>query len=162
MIVAGCKGARLDWLVEKCTELGVTSLVLAEFARSVVHVSREHLDKLQRVAVEACKQCGRNWIPELELEADPAGRARAESQRGMVLVAHPDCAAPRLHECLTRGGTEAGGTAIVIGPEGGISEEELERLRRAGGQLVSLVEFTLRVETAAVAAAAIWGDLARG
>ncbi len=66
LLVAACKGPRLDWLIEKCTELGVTRIVLTEFARSVVHTGPQHTEKLRRTAIEACKQCGRAWLPLIE------------------------------------------------------------------------------------------------
>ncbi len=65
LIVAGCKGPRLRWMVEKCTELGVSELCLAEFERSVVRVSEGHAQKLRTTAIEACKQCGRASLPEI-------------------------------------------------------------------------------------------------
>jgi hypothetical protein len=70
LLVAACKGPRLDFLVEKCTELGVTRLVLTEFTRGVVHIGRRHAEKLRRTAIAAGKQCGRSWLPEIEAEMD--------------------------------------------------------------------------------------------
>jgi 16S rRNA U1498 N3-methylase RsmE len=70
LLVAACKGPRLDFLVEKCTELGVTRLVLTEFTRGVVHIGRQRAEKLRRTAIAAGKQCGRSWLPKIEVEMD--------------------------------------------------------------------------------------------
>ncbi|MFN0138400.1 MAG: RsmE family RNA methyltransferase, partial [Phycisphaerae bacterium] len=66
LIVAAPKGPRLDWLVEKCTELGVSRLVLAEFERSVVRVGEGVIERQRRRSAEACKQCERAWALEIE------------------------------------------------------------------------------------------------
>jgi 16S rRNA (uracil1498-N3)-methyltransferase len=160
LIVAACKGPRLDWLVEKCTELGVARLVLAEFAHSVVHVRPQHLSKLHRITIEACKQCGRAWLPELEAGIDLAAAAKTEAARGELFIADPTEAAPSLGHRLAQLRPDFGHLAVVIGPEGGIAYEELALLADVGGQPVRLAKNILRVETACLAVAAVWADLA--
>ena len=155
LVVAGCKGPRLDWLIEKCTELGTTRIVLAEFARSVVNVSTSHLDKLRRSAIEACKQCGRTWLPELEAGLDLTA-AISQNQPDTLLVAHPTDDAAPLGEFLRRQPTPTGETTAVIGPEGGLTPEELDLLADRGAVSVRLGNHILRTETAAVAVAAGW------
>ncbi len=161
LIAPGCKGDRLDWLVEKCTELGVTRLLLAEYERSIVHVGETRLEKLRRAALEACKQCRRPWLPQI----DAAG-ALATALRSLpdlrLLIAHPDPDAVALGPWLNDHLPTTTTLAIVIGPEGGLSEDELQLLRAAGGQVVRLAEHVLRVETSAVAAAAAWAATALG
>lgn len=161
LVVAGCKGARLDWLVEKCTELGVSSLLLTTFERSVVRCGPQHAVRLRRTALEACKQCRREWLPRIDACVDLS--AALAQCRGELLIAHPApfaqpigqwlasrCTLPRSSHELARQMT------AVIGPEGGLTDSELERLRQAGGQMVSLGDHTLRVETAAMALVANW------
>lgn len=157
LVVAACKGARLDWLVEKCTELGVTTLHLTEFARSVVHAGAKHVEKLQRTAIEACKQCGRNWLPTLR-----AGMALREAivPGTALFVAHPDDESPTLATRLAHAGGAATHVTAVVGPEGGLTDEELALLAAAGGRRVRLATHILRVETAAVAIAAQWAGRA--
>ncbi len=155
LITPGCKGGRLDWLVEKCTELGVTRLVLTEFERSVVHVGPQHVEKLRRTAVESCKQCRRAWLPEITSAAALAP-ACAAGGSGVLLVAHPDGSATPLAAALARGASHVEHVVGVIGPEGGLTPAELEYLRSRGGELVRLGEHVLRVETAALAFAACW------
>lgn len=160
LLVAGCKGARLDWLVEKCTELGVRSLVFAEFERSVVHVGENHLEKLQRTAIEACKQCGQRWLPQLRT-GEPIDAAVRHWQRGpgggpaaQLLLCHPHEQSPRLGRLLA--GRALTAAAAIIGPEGGLSEGEAQRFMAAGAEPVLLADELLRVETAAVAVAAVF------
>ena len=155
LIVAGCKGARLDWLVEKCTELGVTRLILAEFARSVVRVGTQHVAKLHRTAIEACKQCGRLWLPEVEAGPELPAAIRGTADHAL-LVAHPSPQATPLGACLREEPASNALIAAVVGPEGGLTPEELELLQATGGKLARLGDHTLRVETAAVAIAAAW------
>jgi 16S rRNA (uracil1498-N3)-methyltransferase len=161
LYVAGCKGPRLAWLVEKCTELGATRLAFTEFERSVVCVSAAHAEKLGRTAIEACKQCGRSWLPSIDAGLAFADlvrdRAAAESDAAAekLLVAHP-----RTYDgwSLTSwlGSNAWTNVGVVIGPEGGLTDAEVEALRDAGAVPVHLAENILRIETAAVSAAAIW------
>lgn len=165
LFVAGCKGARLDWLVEKCSELGVTRLVLAEFERSVVRVGAAHVEKLRRAALEACKQCGRAWLPEIEagvsLPAAARGGLNSKTDQPSaapraLLIAQPAADAPWLADWLHQNSPASPHLAAVVGPEGGLTPGEVEMLRAAGGQIVRLAETILRVETAAISFAANW------
>jgi 16S rRNA (uracil1498-N3)-methyltransferase len=157
LIVAGCKGARLDWLVEKATELGVTRLTLAEFERSIVHAGPTHVQGLERTAIEACKQCGRLWLPEisagLPLSAAIGHAGTGENADRHLAFADPTAPLP-LARWLESAAT--GDVAAVVGPEGGLAPAEIAELTAAGGQPVRLGEHVLRVETAALAVAAAW------
>jgi 16S rRNA (uracil1498-N3)-methyltransferase len=136
--VAPPKGDRLDWLVAKCTEVGIDRLVLLEADHSVVRWSAERVERqlarLCRIAVEASMQSRRVWLPEI------SGPEPAVEVLPNVAVAEPGGPPP----------TEAD-TAIAIGPEGGWSAKELE----FAASTVSLGSNVLRVETAAVAAAVL-------
>jgi len=133
--VAPPKGERLDWLVQKTTEVGVTRLVLLVAERSVVRWDAERaarqLARLGRVAIEAAMQSRRVWFPELSGPV-PAPHVLASSA-----IAEP-------------GGRPvgAGDRSIAIGPEGGWSPTELA----LAADRVSLGANVLRVETAAVVA----------
>jgi 16S rRNA (uracil1498-N3)-methyltransferase len=159
LIVAACKGPRLEWLAEKCTELGVSRLLLTEFERSVVHTGPQHVTRLRRTAIEACKQCRRAWLPQIEAGLSLADAVVAAADAAL-LVAHPTADAPRLATWLNQQASALSHVATVVGPEGGLSPAELDRLRSAGGQLVRIAEHILRVETAALAVAATWAGLA--
>lgn len=159
LVTAACKGQRLDWLVEKCTELGVGRLVLSRFERSVVRPETGREEKLRRVAIEACKQCRRAWLPTIEVRASLAA-VLGDTGHDALLVADPDEAAPSLASWLHGHGPNVRRLTAVVGPEGGLTSRELELLRAAGAQIVRLADHILRVETAAVAIAANWA--ARG
>ncbi|MFO0839031.1 MAG: RsmE family RNA methyltransferase [Phycisphaerae bacterium] len=156
LVVAGCKGARLDFLVEKCTELGVGEIAFCEFERSVVVPGVGHVEKLRRTAMEACKQSGRAWFPTIlgaRKLADcvmSVGRAG----RGGILAADPDPHAPWIGEWLATNGAGYAELACVVGPEGGLTDNERDLLRREPSNWVRLNSNILRVETAAIAAAA--------
>ncbi len=136
--VAPPKGERLEWLVAKCTEVGIDRVVLLEAEHSVVRWTGDRaerqLARLRRVAVEASMQSRRVWLPEI------SGPIRAIEVLPGLAVAEP-------------GGrpVAAADLAIAIGPEGGWSAKELE----VAASTVSLGPNILRVETAAVAAAVL-------
>lgn len=133
--VAPPKGERLEWLVQKCTEVGVDRIVLLSAERSVVRWDGERagrqLARLRRIAIEASLQARRVWLPEL------AGPVPALDVLATAVVAEP-------------GGRPLGpeDATVAIGPEGGWSAAEVAA---AAGQ-VSLGPNVLRVETAAVVA----------
>lgn len=160
LIVAACKGARLEWMVEKTTELGVSRLVIAEFERSVVHAGAQHVERLRRTAIEACKQCRRAWLPVIEA-GTPLDRAIASRGEAPLLIAHPAEGSVAIGAWLQR---QSGlrELAVCVGPEGGLADGEVARLQAAAAALVCLGRFTLRVETAAVAATACWAAAEMG
>lgn len=132
------KGDRLDWLVQKVTELGVDRIVLLHAERSVVRWKSERgasqLERLQRISDEACRQSRRVWRVSID---EPV--VAVSVLEGFV-VAEP-------------GGRDLapGDRCVAIGPEGGWTVGELDR----AAELVSLGSNILRTETAAVAASAL-------
>jgi 16S rRNA (uracil1498-N3)-methyltransferase len=156
------KTEAMDFVVQKVTELGVRSLwpVMTDF--SVVRLDADRAAKRaehwRRVAQSACEQCGRHRPPEIRLPMS-LGAALAEippDATRLLLDAHTgvglDASAPA-----------SGAMFVVVGPEGGFSPTDLDRLAHADFQRVRLGPRTLRAETAAVAACtllqALWGDL---
>ncbi len=158
LIVSACKRDRLEWMIEKGTELGVGHFILTRFARSVVDPGASRVEKLRRVAIEACKQCRRTWLPEIAT-AESTEQALSRCRDAAVAVAHPEPSAGTLTEWLANPARGAGHVAIVIGPEGGFAPEELSRIEATGAALVRLARPILRVETAAIAAAAQWASV---
>ncbi len=155
LVVAACKGSRLDTLIEKGAELGVTRIELAEFERSVVHLEPRHATKLRDTALAAGKQSRNPWLPELETGV-PLERALDRTAGCALLVAHPDPTAESLlsvAHALVRSARDA---TVVIGPEGGLAPSELAQLSSRGARRVQLAPHVLRVETAALAVAACW------
>jgi 16S rRNA (uracil1498-N3)-methyltransferase len=155
------KGDRFAWLVEKATELGVSRLVPLVTRRSVVDPGAGKLDKLRTSVVEACKQCGRSWLMRIDDPRTLSEFAREHAEvpavsRPRLLIAHPG--GSPLSTLVPNDGP--GGMVVVVGPEGGLDDEEVASLVAAGGCPVSLGRSILRVETAALALAA-WREFAR-
>ena len=154
LITAACKGDRLDWLIEKGTELGVARFVLAEFERSVVHSSADQVTRFLRASLEACKQSRRAWLP--EIEAGGTLTQAVSDAPAPLIVAHVSESAPFLGDYLRANGAAASQLTAVIGPEGGLTEAEVSMLSARGATIVRLASTILRVETAALAVAAVW------
>lgn len=139
------KGDRWTDLVRGLTELGVGHIRPLRCARG----EREpaSLDRARRVAAEALKQSRRAWLPTIGPAVDIAGLAVAG---GRVIVGDPAGGPP------TPGQPRP--TTLVIGPEGGLTPEEVDMLAAAGAERVRLAGPVLRIETAALAAAAVWAS----
>ena len=157
LIFAPIRRNRLDWLVEKAVELGAARLVPVVTARSVVRL--EQIDRLRAIVVEAAEQCERLSVPSIA-EPEPLERWLAHRPARPLLLADergggiPIAAAWRAY-------SEA---ELLIGPEGGFTEEERGALlQRAGAVSTTLGPLILRAETAALVGLAAWrlacGDL---
>jgi 16S rRNA (uracil1498-N3)-methyltransferase len=144
--VAAPKMDRASWLVEKATELGVVKVVFVQFSRSNRDLGEEHLERLRRISVAAVGQCGRSVVPQI---CAPRRLDDALAEVGPnAYVLDPRASASSFSEAPER-------VDLVIGPEGGLQVGEFERLVAASVIPVSLGDRILRIETAAVAAAAI-------
>ncbi|MCC5810078.1 MAG: 16S rRNA (uracil(1498)-N(3))-methyltransferase [Ectothiorhodospiraceae bacterium] len=157
------KGDRMDWTIQKAVELGVTRIVPVFTERSVVNLNGDRLEKKlghwRGVIRSACEQCGRNRVPELADAVPLQQSERALGVQGLRLLADP--AGGRSLNAFTR---PAGvSIALLVGPEGGLSDAELEWARDRGYQPLLLGPRVLRTETAGVTALAglqaLWGDL---
>ena len=153
LAVALPKGDRQKWMVEKLTELGTARLVPLETTRGVAEATASARARLERVVIEACKQCGRNTLMEIA-PVRPLDRLLAEAPAGArALIAHPG--GLPLEEAVAR--SDATEVIALVGPEGGFTDEELGVADRAGVLRVSLGPHILRIETAAIALAARLG-----
>jgi 16S rRNA (uracil1498-N3)-methyltransferase len=157
LAAAAPKQDRLRWLVEKGVELEVDRLTLLLTRRTIVHPGEGKREKLRDVAVQACKQCGRSDLPVLDppcaLTAWLADWSSVQTRPAAVLLLADCDGTPILDELesISRETTEL--VAVLIGPEGGWTEEERSAARDAGARAVRLGGQTLRIETAALAAA---------
>lgn len=159
LAVAVLKADKLDWLIEKVTELGVSRIRPFVSRHSLARPSAARLTRWQQIAVSAAKQCGRSVVPPVDAPLafdavlqDPApGRlicweGRASEVPGDAPLSAPNAAA-----------------VVVVGPEGGFAPDEVEAAHTAGFHILSLGPRILRAETAAVTAVALcqqrWGDL---
>lgn len=152
------RGERMDWAIQKATELGVAHITPIVSERCEVRLKDERADKRlahwQQIAISACEQCGRSVLPAIHppmLLGDWLARTEAE----LKLVLHPIAEPLASH---VRPAT----LAFLIGPEGGLSEAEVAEAQRAGYQAARLGPRVLRTETAPVAALSVaqqlWGD----
>ncbi len=152
------RGERMDWAIQKATELGVAAITPLVSERCEVRLKDERAEKRlahwRQIAISACEQCGRSRLPTihppLELE-DWLAQVEAD----LKLVLHPMATALSDHP-------RPASLALLIGPEGGLSDAEVERARHAGFQPLRLGPRVLRTETAPVVALSVaqhlWGD----
>jgi 16S rRNA (uracil1498-N3)-methyltransferase len=159
-----CSGDRMDWVVQKATELGVVRILPAlssySTARANPHHAASRLDHLRKVAIAACEQSGRTHLPLIEQPRELAS---------WLDELPPAREVSRL--LFTPGGKHALRTlpgprhdlVLMVGPEGGLAPEEEHHARQCGFLDVGLGPRVLRTETAAITAVSacqvLWGDL---
>jgi 16S rRNA (uracil1498-N3)-methyltransferase len=161
LVQALSSGERMDLTIQKAVELGVSRIVPVESERCVVRLKGERAEKRvahwQQVAISACEQCGRNRIPEVRMISplDVWLAAEVNDALRWVLLPGADTALrdlPRPQKSIE----------LLVGPEGGFTDNEAEAIRRTGYQPVRLGPRVLRTETAApallAALQALWGD----
>lgn len=159
--IALSKGDRFDWVLQKATELGVSRVTPLYTQRVDVKLNRERSEKKQRhwqqVIVSACEQCGRNTLPGLDapIALSPWLEDLEADQKWVLSPAHSD---------NFRDADQPTSAALLIGPEGGLDDSEVELALRSGFKALQLGPRILRTETAPVAAISIlqyrWGDMA--
>ena len=162
-LVQGLPAAdKMDWIVQKATELGVAAIQPVAAKRSVVRLSGERMARRvhhwQQVAVAACEQCGRNRVPGVAPLLDlPHYLGSATTNDTRLLLA------PGAEHGLRGMEKPAGPVTLLVGPEGGFEEGEIHAALAAGFKPLSLGPRVLRTETAGTAALAammaLWGDL---
>jgi 16S rRNA (uracil1498-N3)-methyltransferase len=153
---AAPKADRLDWLVEKATELGVARLIPLIFERSVVEPGASKIARLEQKVIEASKQCGRARLMVIEppsrwseiAEAFPDARKFFADALGNSPMDVPEMIA----------GSPA---VLAVGPEGGLTPSEREQAVHLGWFPVRLGVNTLRIETAAIAGVGVLFSRAR-
>jgi 16S rRNA (uracil1498-N3)-methyltransferase len=151
------KGEKFDWVVQKATELGVTAIRPVQTARSVRRLDEQKAAKnrarWERIAASACEQCGRNRLPTVA-PVQPLEAALAEGVDGGLVLDEEGAPPPAPGPGQT--------LPLLVGPEGGLTEDEIAAAEAAGFTRTALGPRTLRTETAAVAALAwaqtVWGD----
>lgn len=158
--IAVSRGERMDWVVQKATELGVNSISPLFSRRSEVKLKGERaqrkINHWQQIASSACEQCGRNRVPRVApLQGLEQWLAASRAQRRFVLHHRADA--------IDWGGDNPASIAVLVGPEGGLDAEEIAAAERADFQSLRLGPRVMRTETAPLAALAIlqaqWGDM---
>lgn len=150
LLFAPLKKARTDFLVEKATEIGVSRLV--PVATDFTNAERVRVDRLHAHAIEAAEQCGSTYVPEV-LPVDRLERLLAgwPAERRLFFCDESLTGQPRGFPPVS------GPAALLIGPEGGFSAGERERIgRHPAAEGIGLGPRILRAETAAVSALTLW------
>jgi 16S rRNA (uracil1498-N3)-methyltransferase len=140
------KGQKLDFVVEKATELGIASLIPLQTSRTIGGVSERKLERWRKLARSAAQQSGRSSLPDVEPPQDFASLVARIREFDAALFAW-ELAAKPLREAL-RELPAAGNVLAIVGPEGGFSHAEAEAAVEAGAHAVSLGSRILRTETA--------------
>ena len=150
LLVGALKGDKTELVVQKATELGVMRIGVFSSRYCAAYMNENKLARLQKVAVEAAKQCGRASVPQVEyFESFAKALASCADYQN------------KLFACEFAQKSEAdlaaiqGGTALIVGSEGGFTREEAEEARPPGFALLTLGRRILRAETAAVALTAV-------
>lgn len=159
LAIAMLKSDRFEWAIEKAIELGVARIRPFVSEHSLARPSASRQTRWRAIALSAVKQCGRSVVPII----DTPGSFRA-------VLADADPCRVLCWERATSDGSTAAATSpsqatLIIGPEGGFSDAEVDHARATGCVIMSLGPRILRAETAAVAALTLcqswWGDLGR-
>ncbi|MDH0747310.1 16S rRNA (uracil(1498)-N(3))-methyltransferase [Pseudomonas sp. GD03842] len=152
------RGERMDWAIQKATELGVAQITPIISERCEVRLKDERAEKRQahwqQIAISACEQCGRSVVPTINPPLALADWLK-HTQADLKLVLHP-VAEPLVSHA------KPGSLAFLIGPEGGLNDTEVDQAQDAGFLAARLGPRVLRTETAPVVALSVaqqlWGD----
>lgn len=154
LLPALTRGEKMDWLLQKATELGVAGFVPVHSERSEVKLDRERAGRRgahwHAVIVAACEQSGRAIVPPVAPPCPLATAVHGLAPATARLVLDPQAA----HGLETHGAGAAGELVLAIGPEGGWSPRDLQMLRSMGFKSLRLGPRILRAETAGIAAIA--------
>ena len=155
LIQGVCRSQRMDWLVQKTTELGVVQIVPALCERSVVKLdARRRQGKRnhwRKVAESACEQCGRARVPQIDPPANlSAILDEAATSSATKLLLDPDG-----NQAIKRAIGHADSLMLLVGPEGGLTGDERRFAFEAGFTGIRLGQRTLRTETAPIAALSV-------
>ncbi|MBR0409139.1 MAG: 16S rRNA (uracil(1498)-N(3))-methyltransferase [Clostridia bacterium] len=146
------KGDKMDFIAQKCTEAGVCRIVPVAFSRCVARWEGKDAEKkqarYQRIAAEAAKQSGRAVTPDISLPLSFKAMCQRLSVHDLILAPWEEAQGTGIRACYQ----SQRNAAIIIGPEGGISPEEIEQLKQAGAAPVTLGPRIFRTETAGLAA----------
>lgn len=156
------KGDRMDWAIQKCTELGVSAVTPLLSERSALRITDDRMakkkDHWKQIAISACEQSGRNRIPAIgSIRSLQEWLQDVDADLSLVFTAEGDIN-------KLPGSARPSSLDLLIGPEGGLTPSEITLAEQFGFQRASLGPRTLRTETAPVVAISLvqylWGDLA--
>ena len=148
------KGKNMELIIEKATELGAASIAPLLSERTVVQAddgeALRKREKWQRVAIEAAKQCGQNWLPEVAKPVTP--KEFFQNSRGfdLMLIASLQSDSRHLKQVLAAQSAAPKQVLILVGPEGDFTPAEMSLAKTHGCAPISLGPIILRTETAAI------------
>lgn len=154
------KAEKMELIIQKCTELGVSTFVPVKMDRCVVKLDNKtetkKIERWQKIAETAAKQCGRNSIPKIENLINIEKLCNLFKKYDIVLVAYEQEKINTLKSELNKiKNIKNLKIAIVIGPEGGFEHSEIDILRENGAKVITLGERILRTETVGIVMASI-------
>lgn len=158
------KQGKMEWIIEKCTELGISTIVPVQMTRSVVKLTPDQaakkVERWQKTAREAAKQCGRGKIPAVLMPVT-VQELVASKLPEFLLFPYEEERTSSVRQALF--GKKAKTAGIFIGPEGGFDPEEAALLKKAGANAATLGPRILRTETAGLVALSAllyeWGEM---
>ena len=155
------KGKNMDWVLQKATELGVTGILPLLTERTVVRLSPaeavDKQEKWQRIVIEACKQCGQNHVPQVQVPQTFESFLAHQPQAALRVIAALTDEAKPLQDILTTFIGRPGSALVLIGPEGDFTAMEAAAAIAKGFLPLTLGPIILRSETAAVYSLSILG-----
>lgn len=153
------KAAKMDYIIQKTTELGITKIVPAKMSRCVMKLEntaaeKKKVERWNKIAYEAAKQSGRGVIPEVTMPMNMDEIIPALQEADLVFAPYECEQETRLKDVLEAAG-EVRNVSFIIGPEGGFDITEIEKLKAAGIKTITLGRRILRTETAGEAVLAM-------
>ena len=168
LAVALLKGDKFDLVVQKTTELGITRIVPLKTIRADVRLhdpadAQKRITRWQRIALEAAKQSGRAFLPQVAAPAEVSLWLHSNESISEQRIMFSERGGAPLLETISDWEAKPATMAALVGSEGGWSDEELQQAREIGWQIVTLGGRTLRAETAAIVVTSLlqhlFGDL---
>ena len=152
------KGKMMDTIVQKATELGTHRIVPIQSERTVSQLEEESaahkVEKWKAITIEAIKQCGSAWLPEVELPISPQAFLARGEKTDLTLIAtlQSDARHPRKHfdSFVAERRRAPQSVSVWVGPEGDFTPAEINAIRSAGALPITLGQLVLRSETAAI------------
>lgn len=154
------RGERMDWVLQKATELGVRKITPLITERTEVKIAGERQDKKmqhwQQILISACEQCQRNILPQLNEPMEFNNWVKVVTAEKKFVLHHR-------HEKTLQTNEKPSSVCVLIGPEGGLNEDEIQLAESHSFASLRLGPRVLRTETAPIAAISLvqylWGDL---
>jgi 16S rRNA (uracil1498-N3)-methyltransferase len=155
------RGEKMDFIIQKAVELGVTTVTPLITARCNVHLNPERLakklERWQKIAISACEQCGRNFIPTIN-QPEKIADWIVSNQSDLALIL-----SPYAEQSLTDLAKKTATISVLIGPEGGLNTDEIQLAKQHKFLAIKLGPRILRTETAGLVTLSLlqarWGDL---